>query len=80
MASNDDKEPTEEDLAKEEEDKVYDMLQTSASLLDTGATHKNRMNQDFGASLDFEASFAIGDDDDDDFGNDDASDGKEEKK
>ena len=82
MASNDqqqDKDDKTEDLSKEEEDKVYDLLQTSSSLLESAATHKNRMHHSFGASLDFESSFALGDDDDDDVAVDDAK-GKEAGK
>lgn len=79
MASNDEHNKT-EDLSKEEEDKVYEMLQTSASLLESAATHKQRMHHSFGGSMDLESSFALGgDDDDDDDGGNNTS-GKEEGK
>ena len=71
MAATDDDKDQVEDLSKEEEDQVYELLQTSASLLESaGASHKQRMNHSFGGSMDLEASFALGDDDggDDDNG------------
>lgn len=78
MSSNDDKAKG-ENLTKEEEDKVYEMLQTSSSLLDNAATHKkNMMQHSFGHSMDLEQSFAMGDDDDDDDDlSGDAKDGKD---
>lgn len=81
MASNDENNKA-EDLSKEEEDKVYDLLQPSSNLLDSTATHKRRFNYSLGASLDFESSFALADDDDDEdvgVGRDDSK-GKEEGK
>ena len=67
MASNGDDNTKQEDMTKEEEDQVYDLLQTSSSLLDNAANHKkNLMHHSFGHSMDLEQSFALGDDDDDD--------------
>ena len=73
MASNDDNtmKKTDSKEVEEDEDKVYEMLQTSASLLDKAASHNERMMHSFGGSMDLE--FAVGEDSDDDDDDDDPS-------
>lgn len=66
--NDDDKttDPQQQQEVEEDEDEVYEMLQTSASLLDkASASHNERMMHSFGGSMDLEFTLDQDDSDDD---------------